>query len=43
MFFLPGFEDDVTIGGFVEGSLVLEFGREIDAIILTDVFNCLRR
>ncbi len=37
MFGFPGVVDDVLEGGGVESLLVLEFGREVDAVIFADV------
>ena len=31
------------VGRGVEGTLVLEFGWEVDAVVLADVADCLRR
>ena len=39
MFVFPGLDDDVANGGFAEGLLVLEFRGEVDAVVLTDVFD----
>ena len=36
-------EEVLVDGGLVEGVLILEFGREIDAVVLTDVADGLRR
>jgi hypothetical protein len=36
-------EEVLVERGFGEGFLVLEFGREIDAIVLTDIADGLRR
>ena len=39
LFVFPGLEDEVANGGFAEGLLVLEFWGEVDAVVLTDVFD----
>ena len=36
-------EEVLVDGGLVEGVLILEFGREIDAVVLTDVADGLGR
>ena len=41
--FLEGAEEGLVERGFGEGILILELRREIDAVILTDVANRLRR
>ena len=43
LFRLPSFKDDISDGGGLEGGLILEGGREIDAVILTDVLDRLGR
>ena len=43
LFGFPAFVDDIAEGRGVEGLLVLEFGREIDAVVLADVTNSTRR
>ena len=43
MFGLPGVVDDVLEGGGVEGLLVLEVGREVDAVVFADVADGLGR
>jgi len=43
LFGFPAFVDEVTEGRDVEGLLVLEFGREIDTVVLADVTNSTRR
>ena len=43
MFFFPGIEDDVADGRGSEGCLVLERWREVDAVVLTDITDGLRR
>ena len=43
MFGFPAFVDDIAEGRGVEGLLVLEFGREVDAVVLADVTNGTRR
>ena len=35
-------EEVLVDGGLIEGVLILEFGREIDAVVLTDVADGLR-
>jgi hypothetical protein len=40
---IPGVVDDVLEGGGVESFLVLEFGREVDAVVFTDVADGLWR
>ena len=42
LFFFPGGEDEVLEGGGVEGFLVLEVGREVDAVVFADVFDGVR-
>ena len=39
LFDFPGVEDEVADGGGVEGTLVLEVGREVDAVVLADVLD----
>ena len=41
--FLEVAEEVLVDGGLVEGVLILEFGREIDAVVLTDVADGLGR
>ena len=36
-------EEVLVDGGLVEGVLILEFGREIDAVVFTDVADGLGR
>jgi hypothetical protein len=43
LFFVPGTDDDIAEGRGVEGLLVLEFGRKVDAVVLTDVTDGLGR
>lgn len=37
MFLFPGFVDDGLERGGIEGLLVLEFGRKVDAVVFADV------
>jgi len=39
LFGFPAFVDEGAEGRGVEGLLVLEFGREVDAVVLADVTN----
>ena len=43
LFDFPGVEDEVADGGGVEGTLVLELGWEVDAVVLADVLDGLGR
>ena len=43
MFGFPGVVDDVLEGGGVEGLLVLEVWREVDAVVFADVADGLGR
>ena len=43
LFGFPAFVDEVTEGRGVEGGLVLEFGREVDTVVLADVTDSTRR
>ena len=40
---MPGFVDDVSEGGGVEGLLVLEVGGEVDAVVFADIADGLGR
>jgi hypothetical protein len=40
---LQGTEEVLVERGFGEGILVLKFGREVNAVVLADVADCLRR
>ena len=42
LFFFPGINDDITDWRGVEGFLVLEVGREVDAVVFADVFDGVR-
>ena len=39
MFVFPGLEDNVADGGFAEGLLVLQLWWQVDAVVLTDLFD----
>ena len=43
LLFFPRFEDDVTDGRGIEGLLILKFGGKVDAVVLADVADGIRR
>ena len=43
LFGIPSVNDNIPKGRGIEGLLVLEFGREVDAVVFADVADGLRR
>jgi hypothetical protein len=42
LFFFPGINDDITDWRGIKSFLVLEVGREVDAVVFADVFDGVR-